>query len=88
MVDDFAARRWQKVSDPNQHQPIDALKAVIRDIEAGDLKPHHVVIVWCADDGEGDAAGTTGFYQGGKLSGYFGALGLLTRELQIMGGNP
>lgn len=82
-VPSLDAKRWEKQTDPNAHKPTEALHAALRDIEAGNLKPKHIIVVYCTDEGE---QGGTGYYQAGELNGYFAALGLLTRVTQIMGG--
>ena len=76
------AKRWEKNTDPNSHKPSEALNAALRDIESGHLKPNHIIVVYCTDEGE---SGGTGYYQAGELNGYFAALGLLTRATQVMG---
>lgn len=42
---DFAAARWSRGGGSDKHRPIDALREVIRQIEAGEIEPDHVIVV-------------------------------------------
>jgi hypothetical protein len=77
---DLAARRWDGMTDPKEHKPADALRAALRDIEAG-LEPKHLIVVlaYYNDDGNG----STRFYQAGTYE-LHARLGLLIRAAQIM----
>lgn len=88
-VADLDAKRWSKNTQPSVHKPREALAAILRDIDAGNLDPFHVIVVYATRDPENPDDptdnGKTGFYQAGSADGYFGAMGILTRALQIMG---
>lgn len=84
-MSDFAAKRWEKKTSPNEHEPREALEACLRDIDSGKLDPKHIIVVYCKKPENNEEDGATGFYQSGKMDGYFGSLGMLTRALQIMG---
>jgi len=80
-VSDLAARRWSERESPNDHQPVAALQAVLRDIEAGKLSPRHIVIV---AEYEEDGGSRTVYFQAGRET-VCGQMGLLTRAVQMMG---
>jgi hypothetical protein len=61
MQDEISARRWTNNTDTNAHKPIDALKAMVRDVEAGKHSPKHIIITFVDEDG------TLGWYQAGSF---------------------
>lgn len=75
-MDDFLAKRWDTKDNPKDLKPIEAVKALLRDMEAGKPVDHVMILVW-ADGPEGG----TGWYQAGNLDS-LSQLGMLTR-LQI-----
>lgn len=83
MKDELSQRRWATKTEPGDHKPIDAVRAILRDMESGDFEPNHVIIVYANNS---DVEGATGYYQAGD-AGYHGSLGILTRALQLMGGD-
>lgn len=82
MQDEITRRRWQMRNRPQDFKPVEALKAMIHDIEAGDLKPDHIVIVYNQQAGEDSRA--TGYYQAGSFS-RLEAMGMVAQALHIFG---
>lgn len=80
MAEDFAAKRWAAKTNPKDHKPADALKALLRDIEEGKFDPEHIVIVFSTP---GDN-GTVGYYQAGVLHEKYAAMGLLFHAQKLM----
>lgn len=78
MVDAFTRAAWEKRGNPTQHTPKQALQIMLDDIEKGNVNPKHLIIAY-ADDDTG-----TGYYQAGSYE-YHGAMGIMTRTLQLMG---
>lgn len=83
MTDDLLARRWKLKGEPGDHKPIDAVRAILRDMESGNFDPSHIIIVYANNK---DEDGATGYYQAGD-AGYHGSLGIMARGLQLMGGD-
>jgi hypothetical protein len=81
MMDEITRRRWAMRQRPQDFKPVEALKAMVHDIESGDLDPAHIVIGYNYPLGDGDHA--TGYYQAGKFS-RLEAMGMLTQVLHIM----
>jgi hypothetical protein len=79
-ITDLSARRWQNVSDPEAHKPIDALRETIRQIEAGEVEADHVVICLGATK---DGAAVTDWLQAGTFDVY-GQRGLLDTVRMFM----
>ncbi len=69
-MDDISAARWRRGRDPNEHKPIDALKEAIRQIEAGELAPKHIIVCFTDEDDR------FGWFQAGPES-RFGQVGIL-----------
>lgn len=83
MIDEISKRRWAMNSEPGAHKPIDAVRAILRDMESGDFDPSHIIIVYANNKDEG---GATGYYQAGD-AGYHGSLGIMALGIQLMGGD-
>lgn len=81
-MDEITRRRWEMRQNPQAFKPADALKAILHDIESGELNPEHIVVVYNVKVDEEERA--TGYYQAGKFS-RLEALGLLTQGLHVMG---
>ena len=79
-VADLAERRWNGVSDPNKHAPIEALRAALRDIETGAVDPKHIIVSVAR---RGPEENSTMFYQAGEYQQH-GQLGLATRVLYML----
>lgn len=82
MMDEITRRRWEMRQNPAAFKPEEALKAALHDIEAGDLNPTHVVVVY--NQPAGEDAQATGYYQAGKFS-RLETMGVLAQALQIIG---
>lgn len=82
-MDEIGQRRWQQKTKPGDHKPIDAVRAILRDMESGEFNPNHIIIVYANNE---DAEGATGYYQAGD-AGYHGSLGIMQRAIQLMGGD-
>jgi hypothetical protein len=83
MVDDITMRRWEKNDKPGDHKPVDMIRVFLARLEAGEIDPNHVVIVYSNE--KRDVEGSSGYYQAGDL-GYYGQMGLMTRALHLMNG--
>lgn len=79
MSDELADRRWRSKGDPTAHKPVDAVKAFLREVEAGNIKPTHICICYANEDADNGS----GWFQAGKLD-FHGALGLIQRVLYLM----
>ena len=79
-VTDFRDARWNSRTMAKDHQPIEALEAVIRRISAGTLAPEHCVVVMHVPEGED---GRTVIFQAGSLS-WLAQVGLLSRAKDII----
>jgi hypothetical protein len=83
MQDEITRRRWEMQQQrPTTFKPIEALKAMVMDIENGDLDPEHIVIIY--NKAVGDEEHATGYYQAGRFS-RLESLGLVAQALHIMG---
>lgn len=82
MVDELARRRFDQSRNPNDHRPLDALKAMVADIEAGELDVRHVVICYQRSDDENRDCG---YYQAGEAK-VAESIGICTRVAQLIGG--
>lgn len=83
---DLNERRWDADSSPNAFTPIEALRALIRKIETGDINPQHLVVAIAAEPTGPDMALRTLYFQAGAFD-YYGQVGLVSRVLGMMGGN-
>jgi hypothetical protein len=79
MKDELGARRWKANDNPNAHKPVDALRRMIEDIEAGKHDPTHIAIVFIEPDE------TIGWYQAGSATAW-AQVGLLFGAAQAMSG--
>jgi hypothetical protein len=79
--DEITRRRWAMRQRPQDFKPVEALKAMIHDIESGDLDPAHIVIAYNYPIGDEDHA--TGYYQAGRFNRLEG-MGMMTQVLHIM----
>jgi hypothetical protein len=82
MQDEITRRRWEMQQRPTTFKPIEALKAMVMDIENGDLNPEHIVIIY--NKAVGDEEHATGYYQAGRFS-RLESMGLVAQALHIMG---
>lgn len=83
-VTDISARRWNEKPDPADHSPREALAAILRDIDSGEISPDHVIVVYRRDSGTDDEG--VGYYQSGK-AGWITSIGILERaKYLLMGG--
>jgi hypothetical protein len=71
-ISDLSARRWRDRPDPNDHTPVEALRAALRAVERGEIDPEHIIVGWSGDDDR------VGYYQSGKLD-HYASIGLLER---------
>lgn len=81
-IDEITRRRWEMRKRPQDFKPVEALKAMLYDIESGKLDPAHIIIVYNYPFGEDDHA--TGYYQAGQFNRLEG-MGLLAQALHIIG---
>jgi hypothetical protein len=78
-VVDLVARRWERRTEPNEHEPIEALRAAVRAIEAGEIDPDHIVVCYHVPEDPP----RTGWFQAG-LQSELGAEGLVHRIAHMM----
>lgn len=77
----LAARRWINSNKPTDFSPREALEAVIRDIDSGEINPDQVIIVYLRDmDSENEGVG---YYQSGK-GGWIKAIGMMERAKHLL----
>jgi len=77
----LAARRWITSDKPTDFSPREALEAIIRAIDSGELKPDHVLIVYLRNmDSENEGVG---YYQSGK-GGWIKAIGMMERAKHLL----
>ncbi len=74
-IADLSARRWQTATEPHQVRPVDALRQVASQIEAGEIDASHVII--CVGIEE-DHAVQSQWFQAGDFA-LFAQIGLLER---------
>lgn len=79
----FAARKWASNTDPNAYSPRDMLVEALRQVDAGDLDAHHMVLVVAHKDEASPTGQTTGYMQAGSYAP-LAALGLLTSAVNVM----
>lgn len=60
---DLSAVRWDRIEDPEKHEPADALRAALRAIESGERSPTHAIVLFGYDTENGGSK--SGFYQAG-----------------------
>jgi hypothetical protein len=78
---DLADVRWRRDSKPNSHEPTEALRAALRDIQSGEIDPLHLIVVIGAETDNGKTR--TAYYQAGSYN-HHGQLGLLDAASKMM----
>jgi hypothetical protein len=54
MLTELERRAWEKRGTANDHVPVMALKVVLDDIERGEIKPRHIIVIVVEPDEVGD----------------------------------
>lgn len=84
-VTELSSHLWKKCSDPDKHKPREALAAIMRDLDAGELgELQHIIVVYSRKPDDGGER-HTGYYQAGNIEGHYGSMGMLYRALALMG---
>lgn len=87
MVDivDLASKRWARGDRrPEAHSPRDVLVEALRQIDAGEFNPAHVIVCIATDHDDEFDSGTR-YFQGGSFP-YHGQVGLLSAVRGMMNG--
>lgn len=73
--------RWRAKRSPNDHKPVEALRAALHAIESGEVDPLHIVV--CIAGGSEEGGVKTSYYQAGTYN-HHGQLGLLAATSDLM----
>lgn len=79
-MDELTRHRWNKVGDPNKHEPETALNVALA--QNAEQPYHHVIIAFCYKKPDGTFG--VGYKQAGQLDTVFGSVGLLTQVSALM----
>lgn len=80
-MDELAKRRWDRNTSPNDHSPREALAAILRDIDSGELDVEHVIVVYMGKLKDDDPR--VGYYQSGSAE-WIQTLGMLERTKYLL----